>query len=209
MLKSNFLVEAAVVNQSGAMEADTISKNGRNSKSHMSRRNRYSLFLFVCLFFFSTFSAHSQQSRQRIAVIDLAYSGGSYEYEITRPYAMELTGLLTTQLVNTRKYVVMERSRIQQVIRELGLQNEQNVNARAAEIGNLLGVQKIITGEYNGWSYLVNLRLIDIESGGIEASVSMDKYVRDNKGKIIKKKGVNVQMTNEEFANKLLAALLN
>jgi len=33
---SDLTIEAAVANQSGAMEADTISKNGRSSKSQMS-----------------------------------------------------------------------------------------------------------------------------------------------------------------------------
>ncbi|MCL2281763.1 MAG: hypothetical protein FWC26_00420 [Fibromonadales bacterium] len=33
------LNKVAVANQSGAMEADTISKNGRNPKSQMSRGN--------------------------------------------------------------------------------------------------------------------------------------------------------------------------
>jgi len=36
---SNLTIEAAVANQGGAMEADTISKNGRSSKSQMSRGN--------------------------------------------------------------------------------------------------------------------------------------------------------------------------
>ena len=36
---SNFTIETAVANQSGAMEADTISKNGRSLKSQMSRGN--------------------------------------------------------------------------------------------------------------------------------------------------------------------------
>ena len=39
--KSYFSVETAVANQSGAMEADTISKNGRSSKSQTSRGNLF------------------------------------------------------------------------------------------------------------------------------------------------------------------------
>ena len=39
IVKSNLVNELAVANQSGAMEADTISKNGRSSKSQMSRGN--------------------------------------------------------------------------------------------------------------------------------------------------------------------------
>jgi len=45
--KSNFSIGAAVANQSGAMEADTISKNGRSSKSHTSR----GIFLKLIVFF--------------------------------------------------------------------------------------------------------------------------------------------------------------
>jgi len=44
--KSYFSVETVVANQGGAMEADTISKNGRSSKSHTSRENLlYHLFI--------------------------------------------------------------------------------------------------------------------------------------------------------------------
>ena len=41
---SSLTDRTAVANQGGAMEADTISKNGRSSKSHMSSRN------YICLF---------------------------------------------------------------------------------------------------------------------------------------------------------------
>ena len=37
---SDLTIETAVVNQSGAMEADTIFKNGQSSKRQMSRRNK-------------------------------------------------------------------------------------------------------------------------------------------------------------------------
>jgi len=46
--KSNFSVEVAVANQGGAMGADTISKNGRNLKSHMSK-GIYKFFAFLTL----------------------------------------------------------------------------------------------------------------------------------------------------------------
>jgi len=211
--KSNFSIEVAVANYGGAMEADTISKNGRSSKSLMSRKNKWGLIIFVCLFFISTYSTYAQESKLRIAIIDLDYNWDSYNEN--QKYAMDLTSLLTTKLVNTKKYVVVERSRIEQVIKELGLQSSQKASARAAEIGNLLGVHKIITGECirRGFCYgpdlNMNIRLIDVESGGIEAAVSMDNLVRDKNGKIKKSKGCEVKMSNEEFADKLLAALLN
>ena len=191
-----------------AMEADTISKNGRNPKSHKSRGDesiknyelritRFFCCFFVCLFFIGAFSTYAQESKLKIAVIDIGYK--------------ELTSILTTELVNTKKYIVMERSKVQQIINELGLQSEQNVSARAAEIGNLLGVHKIITGEFL-WSGSVakaSLRLIDVESGSIEVAVTMDDLVRKTNGKIKKKGGWAVHLSSEEFAQKLLDALLN
>jgi len=44
LVKSKFLSELAVANQSGAMEADTISKNGQCSKSQMSRIFSYLIY---------------------------------------------------------------------------------------------------------------------------------------------------------------------
>jgi len=66
LCKSSFLVGAAVANQGGAMEIDTISKNGRNLKSHTSRVNLKTtsqLFLLcVCAIFFSCSSPQTQSS---------------------------------------------------------------------------------------------------------------------------------------------------
>ena len=206
--KSNFSIEVAVTNCGGAMESDTISKNGRSLKCQISRRNKWGLLFIVCLFFVGTLSTYAQQSKPKIAVIDLSKSD-----IYNNNQAMNLTGLLTTDLVNTRKYVVMERSRVQQIINELGLQNTQNASARAAEIGNLLGVSKIITGELvaDGPALRANIRLIDVESGGIEAAVSVDNAVRDKNGKIkLVCKGCRAyEISDEEFAQKILVALLN
>ena len=54
------LIEVAFANRSEAMEADTISKNGRNSKSQTSRVN---LFIFVFLLLLGAFSTYAQESK--------------------------------------------------------------------------------------------------------------------------------------------------
>jgi len=186
------------------------------------------LLILVAVIGFGVFSTYAQQSKLKIAVIDLDYGSGSGNA------AMSLTSLLTTELVNTKKYVVMERSSVQKIINELKLQNEQKASARAAEIGNLLGVHKIITGECVGNK--VSLRLIDVESGGIESAVTIENYypyyVRYNKRLItyevpesdyikdqekIRRKNNYMQQVymkwysepEEAFAKKLLNALLH
>ena len=47
-------IETVVANQSGTMEADTISKNGRSLKSQMSKRNFFKVAACLCFFFFVT-----------------------------------------------------------------------------------------------------------------------------------------------------------
>ena len=204
---SSSTIETAVANQSSAMETDAILKNGRNPKSQMSRGNKYCLLFFVCLFFFGAFSTYAQVPKLRIAIIDLDYAD-----PYSKNYVMNLTGLMITELVNTKKYIVLERSRVQQIINELGLQSTQKASARAAEIGNLLGVHKIITGEFiphQGWSEM-NLRLIDVESGSIEAAVSIDNFVRDKNGKAkFNNRNIPSCISDEDFVKKSLNALLN
>ena len=203
-------------NSNNAMETRYHSKNGASLKSQMSKGNKYSFVIFVCLFFFGAFSTYAQEEKPKIAVIDLGFSGKYTAGQYSDVMAANLTGILTTDLVNTKKYVVMERSRIQQIINELRLQSTQDASARAAEIGHLLGVNKIITGEVVETNIgglraaQVNLRLIDVESGGIEAAVSVDNALRDKKGKMKNNGFYNaVAISDTEFAKRILDALLN
>ena len=53
----------AVANNCGAMEADTISKNGRKSKSQMSRGNV--LLFFILLFLFSSFCYGQKEEKDK------------------------------------------------------------------------------------------------------------------------------------------------
>ena len=61
---SNLTIGRAVANQSEAMEADTISKNGRSLKSHTSRRNfltiMLGIFFTIAIFFVPVTSAFAQ-----------------------------------------------------------------------------------------------------------------------------------------------------
>ena len=171
---SDLTIETAVANHSGAMEADTISKNGRNLKSHTSRKF---LVILISLIFVFPYFAYTQETKPSIAVIDLKYDfEDPSKFEAKYDYSN--TGYLITALVQTDKYTVIERAKVRQVIEELGLENTQNVSDRASEIGNLLGVQKVITGKVlttdNGRTMVstVSVSLVDIETGTIEATAS-------------------------------------
>jgi len=81
--------------------------------------------------------------RHRVAILDFEEQGERVE-AATGKIAAEL---LTTGLVNTGRFEVVERDRLQQVIKEqqLGLSDLVRPET-AAQIGNLVGVQVIITG---------------------------------------------------------------
>ena len=157
-------------NLSSTMETETILKNEASLKSQMSKGNRYSLAICFCLLFFGTFSICAQDTKLRVAILDV-YCTQDYSSSISA--ALEITSNLTTELVNTNKYRVVERSRIVQVLREQGFQSNQDVSARAVELGQLLGVRKIITGEFSGANHTTSIRLIDVESGDIEAAITI------------------------------------
>jgi len=172
MVQFSKSVETAVAN-SEAMEPRDHFKNGAKPKSHTSRIN---LITFVCLFFFYTFSAFAQEALC-IAVIDLKNDQSEFEWS--------KTGFLTSELVNTKKYTVMERSKVKEVIEELGLQSTQYASDHASEIGNLLGVQKVITGKVfytnrknRSMGRTLSVNLIDIESGAIEATATVEDEIR-------------------------------
>ena len=67
---SNLTIGTAVANQSGAMEADTISKNGRSSKSQMSRKNYLTFIVVFVLFSNYCFgqSVSVQQNQQNVNI---------------------------------------------------------------------------------------------------------------------------------------------
>ena len=77
--KSNFSVETAVANWNGAMEADTISKNGRNSKSQMSRGIFFRIVCFAVLavVFSSIFVACSSSDDKNSKTVENGYLEGS------------------------------------------------------------------------------------------------------------------------------------
>jgi len=187
------------------MEPETIGKNGASLKSQISKKNKCCLIFFVCLFFFGAFSTYAQDSKLRIAVIDIHPIGN----DMVQP-AQVLTSLVTTELVNTNKFRVAERSRIEQIINELGLQSTQDASVRAAEIGKLLGVHKIITGECS--YYYISFRFIDVESGDIEVAVTINRYEKRPWYKDKKQRKIGgyteYRLTNPEVAKKFLSELL-
>ncbi|MDD5675192.1 MAG: CsgG/HfaB family protein, partial [Chitinivibrionales bacterium] len=77
---------------------------------------------------------------------------------------------LRNDLVNTHAFKVIERNRMNEVLKEQGFQNTGCTSQECAvEVGQLIGVNKMIAGSIGkvGRTYLLSVRLIDVATGEI------------------------------------------
>jgi len=125
------------------------------------------LFSIVIFCFTIIFS----QSKTNIAVMEIEGNG------ISEEEVAGLTNRLRTELFQTNKFTVLERSKMDEILKEQGFQILGCTNTECAiEIGKIVGVQKVILGSVDKVSNLisVNIRLVNVETGIIEKNVMYD-----------------------------------
>lgn len=110
-------------------------------------------------------------NRTQIAVLNLetpALDAGA---------GLVLSDRLRSELVGTGAFRVIEREKMNTILREQGFQRSGcTSDACAVEIGKILNISKICAGSVGrvGSIYTVNLRLIDVHSGEIMISLTAD-----------------------------------
>ena len=104
----------------------------------------------------------------KIAVMELRAGSNVNQSEIEG-----LSGMLSTALDNTGRFILVERNQIDKVIKEQGFQKSSLTNAQVAKVGNVLGVNKILIGDVTKvfGEYNVDIRIIDASSGQVLAPV--------------------------------------
>jgi TolB-like protein len=129
-------------------------------------------------------------SQENIAVLDLDADG------VTASEARTLTNKLRGELINTGKFTVIERSEMDDVLKEQGFQSTGCTSQECAvEMGQLLGVERMVAGSIGkvGNIYLISLRLIDVGKGNIlknideEVEGDISLVLRSGMGKAAKK----------------------
>jgi hypothetical protein len=127
----------------------------------------FSLFLFIGIIY-------GQQ--ENIAVLDLDPTG------ISQTDEQFLSDRLRTELFETGSFQVVERQKMNSILKEPGFQNVGCTSVECAvEIGQLLNVQKMVAGSIGKIEdiYSISLRLINVQTGAI-----MKTAIRDYKGKL-------------------------
>jgi TolB-like protein len=110
--------------------------------------------------------------RFNIAVLDL-----ELDKNVPEEYQITLSNRLRQELINTGRFTVIERGRMQDILAEQGLQLSGCTSDECViEAGRLLGVEQMVAGSVGrvGNTYSVILRRIDVESGQILDAQGVD-----------------------------------
>ncbi len=126
----------------------------------------------LVLFFLITCSVQSSE-KINIAVLDFKVRGSVSTDEVKI-----ITDRFQTELINSKKFSVLERNQVDQILEEQGFQNSGacSSNDCQIEVGQMLGVDQLIAGSIGklGNLFTVNLKVIDVETAEIVASYASD-----------------------------------
>jgi TolB-like protein len=136
------------------------------------KRKPSSYCFFYSLFFLNLFaSGVSPQTKTNIAVSDLAGQG------VDASSAAVITDRLRSELFNTGTVSVLERSQMQDILKEQGFQQAGCTSDQCAvETGQMLGVKYMVVGSIGlvGHTYTIACRLIDVSTGKMVATANVD-----------------------------------
>lgn len=109
-----------------------------------------------------------------VAVNDLtAHNIGESEASI-------ISDRVRSELINTNKYRVMERGEMDMILQEQGFQESGMCTDASClvEVGQMLAVEQIISGSIGliGDMYTITLKVVNVESGEIEATGTVDYH---------------------------------
>ncbi len=105
---------------------------------------KFALTLAAAAFGAAALRARADEPKLRIAVLDFHESGQGYWYGHA---GTSCEGWFVDELVNTKKYRVMERQELEKILGEQGFQLSGAVDQKTAvKVGRMLGVQLLIFG---------------------------------------------------------------
>lgn len=131
------------------------------------------IYLLIMLLMAFAMAATAQNKKMKIAVMDFKAGVGVNANEVEG-----LSDMLINTLFETKKFSIVERSQLYEVLKEQNLQGELTVQ-QCVKVGRILGVESVLIGTVNflaeqktlGGStigeYNVDIRAVDVESGEV------------------------------------------
>lgn len=130
--------------------------------------------LIIMLLMAFAMAATAQNKKMKIAVMDFKAGVGVNVNEVEG-----LSDMLINTLFETKEFDIVERSQINQVLKEQKFQSSELTNDQLAQVGRILGVESVLIGTVNFLAehknldgsmtgeYNVDIRAVDVESGQI------------------------------------------
>ena len=141
---------------------------------------KISLIIMLLLAF--TMTATAQNKKMKIAVMDFKAGVGVNANEVEG-----LSDMLINTLYESGKFSIVERSQINQVLKEQKFQAFELTNEQLAQVGRILGVESVLIGTVNFLAehknidgsmtgeYNVDVRAVDVESGEVVTTAGAAK----------------------------------
>lgn len=127
-------------------------------------------FTILCLIVISLLpsSVLGQESKLRVAVFDPTISGQKGD----DGHAVIIREMISSTIVNTGKYIIIERSLIDRILKEQKFSNSGVVEeSQISALGRLAGANKVILPVLSsaGNRSMLSIKLIDVESASVES----------------------------------------
>ena len=145
--------------------------------------------LAILLLLFSFVSA-----QETIAVIEFEGNG------ISQTEAKSLTNRLRNELVSLDEYTVIERGKMEEILKEQAFQQTGCTSDECAvEVGKLLSVQQIVVGSIDkvGSVFSVSARIVDVESAEILRTATYDHKGEIDDLLIVGMKEVGIELVQD------------
>ncbi len=172
------------------------------------------LFLFTLSFIGDTVTGQEgdpvKRLKKRVAVFDFEdKTDHSWHWWTGQPVGQGMADMLTTELVKSGKYRVIERQAIESILKEqqMGLSGAVTQES-AAKVGQLLGVELAIVGAVTEFGYKKSEGGINLKQKGFgvgiqssSASVGVDvRFINTSTGEILAADNVRKEETKKGLA---------
>lgn len=139
-------------------------------------------FLITLLLMVLAMTATAQNKKMKIAVMDFKAGVGVNTNEVEG-----LSDMLINTLYESGKFSIVERSQINQVLKEQKFQASELTNEQLAKVGRILGVESVLIGTVNFLAehknidgsmtgeYNVDVRAVGVESGEVVTTAGAAK----------------------------------
>jgi len=124
------------------------------------------IFLIMIIFIpIIIFAEPPVDSKIKIAILDFENAG------VSKENAKSVTEIITTEIVNSGFFEVVERGKFSQLLKETKIQLSGIVDTGSAvQVGKMLSVDKLIFGTFNkfGSEFFINVKVVDVTAARIE-----------------------------------------